>query len=207
MQAAFNRFYPRTLASKPANERRTTRSFSYRGRHDDPGPAKERINARGGATGRAATPPQCGPNPTPWHHFRFSGPPQDPGFGRSGNHPSDRSSARPKRLLGLQAIGGSNPASPTLIGTVPVTACPRRQPRPYLCPHRLEVRMPGSHPGSGVRLSVGVPISFVADEASQSRTGRPGDSGATSDEEPRTLDKVCPAAPAVSHFTPPSSSG
>jgi hypothetical protein len=165
---------PQCVGHKPSEPKENTRSFSYRGRHDDPGPAKERINARGGATGRAATPPQCGPNPTPWHHFRFSGPPQDPGFGRSGNHPSDRRSAKPKRLLGLQAIGGSNPASPTLIGTVPVTACPRRQPRPYLCPHRLEVRMPGSHPGSGVRFSVGVPISFVADEAIQTRTGRPG---------------------------------
>ncbi len=76
---------PQCVGHKPSEIKENTRSFSYRGRHDDPGPAKERINARGGATGRAATPPHCGPNPTPWHHFWVSrSPPIDPGFGRRG---------------------------------------------------------------------------------------------------------------------------
>ena len=69
---------PQCVGHKPSEPMENTRSFSYRGRHDDPGPAKERINARGGATGRAATPPHCGPNPTPWLHFRFPRSPPRP---------------------------------------------------------------------------------------------------------------------------------
>ena len=69
---------PQCVGHKPSEPKENTRSFSYRGRHDDPGPAKERINARGGATGRAATPPHCGPNPTPWLHFRFPRSPPRP---------------------------------------------------------------------------------------------------------------------------------
>ena len=85
----------------------------------------------------------------------------------------------PGTILGFQVLpktpaSASQETIPRIVAQPGLSACPRRQPRSSLCPHRLVVRMPGSHPGSGVRFSVGVPISFVADEAIQTRTGRPG---------------------------------
>ena len=68
----------REQATSPRTTGEQTRSLKYRGRHDDPGPAKERKPPGGGATGRAATPPHCGPNPTPWLHFRFPRSPPRP---------------------------------------------------------------------------------------------------------------------------------